>query len=138
MQFEKNVTMLLSNDVAAARDFYRTHLEMAVAFDIGWFVSMQKDVAGGAFELSICAADHDSIPLALRAAASGVVLTFLVQDADAQYRRLKREGVSILTEVVDEPWGQRHFFAEAPDGVGLDIYQHITPDPEWMRENGFG
>jgi catechol 2,3-dioxygenase-like lactoylglutathione lyase family enzyme len=139
MQFSKHVSMLLSSDVSQAKTFYCDVLGMSVAVDIGWFVSLKKDIdsQGTPFELSICAADHPSMPAAIRTPAAGTVLTFQVDDVNNVFEDLSQTGIEMLSDVRDEPWGQRHFYAAAPDGVALDIFQFIDPDPEWMKSHGF-
>ena len=38
---------------------------------------------------------------------------------------------------VDQPFGQRRFYVDAPDGVVVEFFQTIPPDPAWMKANGF-
>ncbi len=139
MQFQRCAMMLLCSDVQAARDFYVQHLDLEVNADIGWFVGLQRrDRPRETFELSLCEAGHPSIPPAFDGTATrGLVLAFEVESVDAVFEHLEAASVPILARPKDEPWGQRHFFAAAPDGVALDIFQPCQPDPAWMRENGF-
>ena len=139
MQFQRCSVMLLCSDVAAARDYYIQHLDLEVNADIGWFVGLQRrDRPRETFELSLCEAGHSSIPAALeRTSTRGLVLAFEVEDVGVAVERFEAADVPILARPVDEPWGQRHFFAAAPDGVALDIFQSIEPDPAWMKTNGF-
>ena len=139
MQFQRWALMLLCSDVHAARDFYVQHLDLEVNADIGWFVGLQRrDRPREAFELSLCEAGHASIPPALdRKPTRGLVLAFEVDNVDAAFEQLEAANIPILARPKDEPWGQRHFFAAAPDGVALDIFQSCEPDPAWMKENGF-
>ncbi len=138
MEFKRDVTMLLCSDVAHARDFYAEHLGLEVTADLGWFVGMQRvGRPKEDYELSLCAHEHDSIPAPIRRPTDGLVLAFEVDDCDALHDAMNSSGVTILAPPADELWGQRHFFAQAPDGVALDIFHAIPPDPEWMRANGF-
>jgi hypothetical protein len=34
----------------------------------------------------------------------------------------------------DEPWGQRHFITEDPDGVLVDVVTVIPPAPEFVAQ----
>jgi hypothetical protein len=43
--------------------------------------------------------------------------------------------VPIVVEMVDEPYGQRHFFCADPGGVLIDVIQTIPPDPAWLKAN---
>ena len=138
MHFHRHSTMLLCSSVSASSRFYQQHLGLEVNADLGWFVGLQRrDRSVEAFELSLCDAAHASVPEALRRPSDGIVLAFQVDDATAVRDRWIAAGVPILSELVDEPWGQRHFYAAAPDGVALDVFQECAPDATWMRENGF-
>ena len=138
MQFNRFALMLQCTDMAVSKAFYTECLGLRVNADIGWFVGLEHPHRPHvSFELSLCEAGHESIPASLRRPSDGVVLAFEVTDVDAVRDNLVNGQVSLLSDTKDEPWGQRHFFAQAPDGVALDIFQLIPPDPVWMKANGF-
>ena len=127
--------MLLCSHVPTAKAFYIRHLGLEVTADVGWFVGLVgPEQPGRTFELSLCAADHSSVPPPLRSPTQGLILAFEVDDVHASCLQMKAQGVTILAEPVDERWGQRHFFAAAPDGVALDIFQTIAVDPVWDNQ----
>jgi catechol 2,3-dioxygenase-like lactoylglutathione lyase family enzyme len=136
MRADRLSTMLLCRDVAASRDFYADLLGFRVTTDIGWFVSLEHET--GSFELCLIDHDHESLPEAGRVPVAGVGLALMVADARAEEARLRDAGVPIAGPCVDEPWGQRHFFATDPAGALVDVVEQIAPDPEWMTANGFG
>jgi uncharacterized glyoxalase superfamily protein PhnB len=80
--------------------------------------------------------EHESVPAHLRKPTGGVVLAFLVADAGAEATRLESSGVAIVKPLTDNPWGQRNFMIEDPDGVLVDILQTTPPDPEFLRAHG--
>lgn len=53
------------------------------------------------------------------ASGQGLVYCFRVEDADAEHARLAREGVPIVDEPEDKPWGERGFLASDPNGISL-------------------
>lgn len=57
----------------------------------------------------------------------GVYLTLEVEDVDALYADLKSRGVVIRVDLRDEPWGDRHFAIEDPNGIGIDIVRYAPP-----------
>lgn len=57
----------------------------------------------------------------------GMYLTIEVGDVDAMYNQLKEQGVEIKIELRDEPWGDRHFAIQDPNGVGIDIVKYSPP-----------
>lgn len=56
----------------------------------------------------------------------------MVDDADAFRARLEAAGASIVSDTVDEPYGQRHFFCHDLDGVLIDVVQRIPINREWL------
>ena len=58
--------------------------------------------------------------------ADGLLVVFVVDDADAEYARLQREGVAITTPLQTEPWGERFFQVADPNGVIVQFVQWVT------------
>jgi len=54
-------------------------------------------------------------------------LTIEVDDVDKIYSKLKKKGTPIKVEIRDEPWGDRHFAIEDPNGIGIDIVKYSPP-----------
>jgi uncharacterized glyoxalase superfamily protein PhnB len=59
----------------------------------------------------------------------------VVENARAEAKRLEEAGVELVTPVVDEVYGQRHFYVADPNGVLLDIIETIPVDPDWAAAN---
>lgn len=138
MQIDRFSPMILCADVAAARDFYTAFLGLRVNADLGWFVGLElRDGEDVTLELSLCAADHDSVPAPMRETARGLVIAIGSSGVDSVCEDWRARGVEILLEPVSEPWGQRHFYARAPDGVCVDVFEPCPPDPAWMQAHGF-
>lgn len=127
---------VIASDIAATRTFYETYFNFDVRMDIGWFVTMGRGESS--YELSIVAADHESVPLEHPRSHGGAVLGIMVPDAAAIHDKLKRDGVTFMRELVDEPFGQRHFYVSDPAGFLIDCIQLIEPDPAWMASIGSG
>lgn len=62
--------------------------------------------------------------------AAGVITAFTVADLDAEYERLRSEGVSITMPLREEPWGERLFQVTDPNGVILQLVAWATPDDQ--------
>lgn len=132
-QFSATVFTRQPQDVAA---FYVEVFDLAVATDIGWFVSLHRP--DGTWEVCLWDPDHESVPTMARAAADsgiGPVLAFVVEDVDTIAARARDRGAE-TSEQIDEPWGQRHVFVRDPAGTTVDVVQITTPDPAWMEANG--
>lgn len=54
-------------------------------------------------------------------------LTIEVNEVDGIYEDLKKKGVPIKIDIRNEPWGDRHFAIEDPNGIGIDIVTYAPP-----------
>lgn len=120
--------VLMSRDVPAAADFYRSVLGFETTFDCGWYHSLRLD----RFELALVAHDHPTVPEGYRASSQGVLLNLEVEDVDSLHSRLTGAGHQPVRSLRDEGFGQRHFMIAAPDDVLLDIIQPIAPTEEFV------
>lgn len=129
MQLNSFHPVLLVEDVAAARDFFVAWFAFEPVFDNGWYASLRHTTLE-ATELAIMQAGHESIPSARRATAAGLLLNFEVEDAAAEWERLRDCGAAVLTPLRDEAWGQRHFILAGPGGTMIDVIEALDPPSE--------
>jgi catechol 2,3-dioxygenase-like lactoylglutathione lyase family enzyme len=134
MQTQRLSTCLIVRDLAASVSFYRDRLGFVVAYQLPWFATLLRPgETAPLWDLSLLLRGHEVIPEPLRqTSTSGLILGVVVEDARAEHARLREAGVPIVQELVDEPYGQRHFFCADPDGVLIDVIQTIPPDPAWL------
>ena len=55
-------------------------------------------------------------------------LTIEVDDVDAFHSCLVDKGGDIKVGLRDEPWGERHFAIEDPNGIGIDLVKYTALD----------
>lgn len=122
-------------DVAATSDFYRQNFGFKPVFESDWYMHLRAK-ADAPFELAIIVYDHDTIPKAGQVPTSGVILSFYVEDAEAEATRLQAAGISIVQPLRDEVFGQRHVIVADPNGILIDIIQAIEPDADWFKAQG--
>lgn len=134
MRVQAISTVLLVDDVAASLAFYERQLGFERTFVLPWFASL-KHASGGA-SLDLWQRAHPSVPARIDRAPAGVLLALVVEDAAAEAERMKADGVVIVDDVRDEPWGQRHFIAADPSGFLIDVVQRTEPTREFLVENG--
>lgn len=60
-------------------------------------------------------------------AREGLLVVFVVAGIDAEYERLLEEGVPVVTAIETEPWGERYFQTEDPNGVIIQLVEWVTP-----------
>ena len=61
-------------------------------------------------------------------AGQGMYLTIEVEEVDKVYNDLKNRGVEIKIDIRDEPWGDRHFAIQDPNGIGIDIVKYSSQE----------
>lgn len=134
MKINSFYPVILTRDVPGSKDFYLKHFPFEVTFDAGWYVSL-KAKQEFPFELALLEPGHATIPERFRSALNGgLILNFEVEDADAEYSRLKRDGLPIHLEIRSEDFGQRHFITSDPNGILIDIIQIIPPSEEYAKQ----
>lgn len=131
MKFTSMFPLIHVSDVAAAATFYRKHFGFTPVFESDWYMHLRGD-AEGLFEIALIDYTHDSIPEAGRRPTTGFILSFYVEDAAAEARRLEAEGVTIAQPLRDEVFGQRHIILADPNGILIDVIEAIDPDPAWL------
>ena len=125
---------ICSDALPASKIFYIDLFGFEVLYDLGWYIQLcsrnDKNL-----QIAFVERKHNSVPPLSREATSGVIITIEVEDADQVYRRALESGYDIFQEICDEAWGQRHFFLKDPNGLLVDIFHMIEPDPDFLNEH---
>ena len=96
------------SDLARSKRFY--------AESLGWKLGTdERDVAGFSFGSGYLVIHADDRPPADRRYAGGMHVAIKVDDVAVEHARLRGRGVAV-SELHDQPWGQRDFSFEDPDG----------------------
>ena len=112
-------------DVIASAEFVKRHFGFTEAMSADGFVSLERADVG--FNLIFLRTGLMTFkPERLRGhAADGLLVVFVVDNIDAEYERIQREGVPITTPIETESWGERFFQVSDPNGV---VYQLVQWD----------
>ena len=114
-------------DVAASAAFAMTHLGFAEQMAVDGVSSLARpDVGFNLIFLRTGLASFKPAHIA-GSAGEGLLVALMVEDIDAEYRRLRAEGVPIATPIETEPWGERYFQMQDPNGVVFQLVQWVTP-----------
>lgn len=117
MGVKRIVANVHAADSAAALAFYGGILEMEVAMDLGWIVTLAGSGGGNpAPQLSFAVEGGSGTPVP--------DLSIEVDDLDAVLRRVAAAGLAPEYGPADEPWGVRRFFIRDPFGRLLNILAH--------------
>jgi uncharacterized glyoxalase superfamily protein PhnB len=115
---------IITSKIAETKEFYTKTLGFGVTFENEFYLLMHTP--GREAEISFLLPDHPSQqPLFQKAfQGQGMYLTIEVDDVDKLYRELKKKGANIRIDIRDEPWGDRHFAIQDPNGIGIDLVKY--------------
>lgn len=129
MNITASAISLNVEDVAASAAFLQKHFGFSQDMSADGFVSLSRPDAG--FNVIFLRTGLESFrPDYMRdTSAAGLLVAFVVDDIDGEYRRLQTEGAQITTPLQTEPWGERFFQVSDPNGVIIQLVQ-------WVAEPG--
>lgn len=109
----------------ASAEFVRAHLGFTEDMSADGFVSLSRPDA--AFNLVFLRTGLGTFKPAGHAgsARDGLLVAFVVDDIDAEYDRLRTEGVEIVTPIETEPWGERYFQMLDPNDIVFQLVQWV-------------
>ena len=115
---------IVTSKLAETKAFYTQILGFGVTFENEFYLLLHTP--GGASELSFLLPEHPSQqPLFHKAfQGQGMYLTIEVDNVDELYKELQNKGVPIKIDIRDEPWGDRHFAVQDPNGIGIDLVKY--------------
>jgi len=117
-----------TDKVAQTRDFYVKHFDARVTFDCGWYVNLE--FSNEASTLQFMSPQQPEHQLS---SAAGLIYNFAVEDVDAEYERLAKEGLVVVVPLEDHPWGDRGFAVRDPNGISLYLYSEREPVEEFKQ-----
>ncbi|HSJ45780.1 MAG TPA: VOC family protein [Euzebyales bacterium] len=125
MNISASAVSLTVEDVDASASFLGDHFGFTTEMADDGFVSLTRADAG--FNVIFLRTGLATFKPAARAThrADGILLVFVVDDVDAEYRRVRAEGVEITTAIETEPWGERYFQVIDPNGVIVQLVQWV-------------
>ncbi|MFJ2893913.1 VOC family protein [Streptomyces sp. NPDC087218] len=122
MQITATTVSLTVDDVAASQDFFTTHLAYRVQAAADGFASLTRQDA--AADIVLLRRGTEVLPAGQRDRhASGLILALTLTGIEAEEKRLRAEGVEITMPLREEPWGERLFQVEDPNGVVVQFVE---------------
>lgn len=121
---------IIVKDTEQAKEFYATHFNAGVAFDCGWYVSLEFGKGGPAIQFMQ--------PQSPEQPEYQGGLTYNLQldsidQVDAMHAKLSEAGLPMVMPLEDHPWGDRGFCTLDPYGVGLYVYVETEPSEEFKQ-----
>ena len=118
---------IVTSKLAETKAFYTSILGFGVSFENEFYLLLHTP--GKEAEISFLLPDHPSQQPLFHPAftGKGMYLTIEVEDVDKVYADLNKKGVEVKIDIHNEPWGDRHFAIQDPNGIGIDI---VTYSPQ--------
>jgi catechol 2,3-dioxygenase-like lactoylglutathione lyase family enzyme len=133
MQINSFYPVLMTDQVAATRDFYVSHFGFQVTFESDWYISLKS--TDDRYELAFVAYTHETVVPTHQKLVQGLLLNFEVADVDVEYQRLiEGAQLPLRRPLITEDFGQRHFTTADPNGVLIDVIQVIPPSAEYAAQ----
>ena len=124
MRITSSAVSLNVDDPVASAAFLVDHYGFSEDMAADGFVSLSRPDAG--FNVIYLRTGLSTFkPESAKGRADGLLLVFVVDDVDAEYERLRRDGVAITTPVETEPWGERYFQVTDPNGVVIQLVEWV-------------
>lgn len=119
---------IITEHMEESKQFYTEILNFGIVFENEFYLLLHTP--NHAAELSFLKPNHPSQQPLFHAPFSGkgMYLTLEVDDVDAMYQKLKTLQIPIIIDIRNEPWGDRHFAIQDPNGVGIDIVTYHKVD----------
>lgn len=130
MSAQPGLTMILVRDVPRSKTFYTELLGLNVVAEFSGddFVLLHSPLGGSNIALQNVEIASYGAPLV----HGGIILGFMVEDADAVWRDWQTKSVEALSEVSDMGAG-RMFTARDPEGHFISVY-HLYPQVLEMQK----
>lgn len=119
---------ILTEKLQETKDFYLKYLDFKVKFENEFYLLLetpnQKDT------LSFLLPNHPTQQPIFhpKFRGEGIYLTIEVRNVDEFYKKVKEKGVEIIVTLRSEPWGDRHFALQDPNGIGIDIVTYTASE----------
>ena len=119
---------IITSKLKESKDFYQNVLGFRISFENDFYLLMHTPDEKS--EISFLLPEHESQQPLFKTAfkGEGVYLTIEVDNVDDVYAAIKSKNAKIIFGLRDEPWGDRHFGIQDPNGVGIDIVTYKKPD----------
>lgn len=118
---------VITTKLAESKAFYTNNLGFGVTFENEFYLLLHTP--NHEAEISFLLPNHPSQQPFFHKPflGQGMYLTIEVDDVDSVYNDLKKKRVPIKIDIRNEPWGDRHFAIEDPNGIGIDIVKYSPP-----------
>ncbi len=122
MNLKLGYVILYVENLEKTRHFYENLLGLELRNEFGTYIEFNTGSTVLSFNTREGGREVTSLPI-----PNGIrqeqtfELGFVTEDVEAVIENLRKEGVPILMELVEKPWGQRVAYVADPDGHYIEI-----------------
>lgn len=129
MQIKRMDVTIGTHKLKQSKEFYIKYFGFELVYESDWYVELisGKNPAAG---ISFVLPQHEA---GEKFNGQGIIVSFEVDDVDAEFARVKAAGIHISEGLHDKPWGERAFVVNDPNGVHLYVYKLIPATPEYQK-----
>lgn len=113
-------------DIDASASFAKTHFGYEEAMASDGFVSLQHATAGPNLIFLTTGLPTFKPSEIAGPAGQGLLLVFVVDDFDEQFKRIEKTGAHVVTPPTTEPWGERYCQFADPNGLIWQLVQWVN------------
>lgn len=121
---KKIYPLLITDKLKEDADFFVKYFAFEPVFEQDWYIHLVHKTGA---ELAFMVPNAENQPKELHPGfkGQGVIYSFEVEDAEAEYKRLKAMDVKVVYDLTTEEWGQKHFILATPSGVHVDVVEQL-------------
>jgi len=122
---KKLYPLLITDKLNDCEQFYVDLFGFKTVFKQDWYIQLLHEDTGTELAFMVSNADNQPQELHPGFTGAGLVYSFEVDDAKAEYQRLSKKDPVMVMPLTDEEWGQRHFIIRDPAGTYVDVVQQL-------------
>jgi uncharacterized glyoxalase superfamily protein PhnB len=128
MKIKRIDTTFSTEKLQESKDFYMDHFGFKLAYESDWYIELVTPAGDAGISFTLPQREEGEF-----FNGKGMILSFEVEDVEAEYNRLKENNVTIYQELQDKPWGERSFVVDDPNGVHVYLYNLIEQTDEYKE-----
>lgn len=128
MKIKRIDTTFSTEKLQESKEFYMNHFGFKLAYESDWYIELVTPAGDAGISFTLPQREEGEF-----FNGKGIILSFEVEDVEAEYNRLKEQNVPIYQELQDKPWGERSFVVDDPNGVHVYLYKLIEQTDEYKE-----
>ena len=119
--------LIITDKIKEAVQFHKDTFGFTAVFEQDWYVQLLHEKSGAELAFMVPNAENQPAFLHPKFNGEGIVLSFEVDDAKAEYERVSGlNGMRFALKYTEEEWGQKHFIVRDPSGAYIDVVEQAA------------